>query len=169
MIAKKSRQETTSHSAAATEEKSGVTRIILCERQLGVLLDRNENYISYLTATRIVLFFGQMWRWIEHHTTIWTIGQVEILVNEPYSNGPGPANDGNGCGQFTHKVYHIGRYKVLQAVNAMNLYFSLVTSVDSSLKRAKFWFYGLNIILSIFAFVFTWLKFSIWLLAYDQS
>jgi len=58
MIAKKSRQETTSHSAAATEEKSG----------------------------------------------------VEILVNEPYSNGPGPANDGNGCGQFTHKVYHIGSH-----------------------------------------------------------
>ena len=28
---------------------------------------------------------------------------VEILVNEPYSEGPG------GHGQFTHKVYHIGR------------------------------------------------------------
>jgi hypothetical protein len=30
---------------------------------------------------------------------------VEILVNEPYSEGPG----GQGTGQFTHKVYHIGR------------------------------------------------------------
>ena len=100
-----------------------------------------------------------MWRWIQHHTTVSTIGQVEILVNEPYSNGPGPANDGNGCGQFTHKVYHIGRYKVLQAVDAMNFYFSLVTKPCN----------GLNISLSIFAFVFTWLKFSIRLLAYDQN
>jgi len=58
MIAKKSRQETTSHSAAATGEKSG----------------------------------------------------VEILVNEPYSNGPGPDGDGKGSGQFTHKVYHIGSH-----------------------------------------------------------
>ena len=31
---------------------------------------------------------------------------VEILVNEPYENGPGP----NGCGQYTHKVYHVGSH-----------------------------------------------------------
>ena len=36
--------------------------------------------------------------------------QVEILVNEPYSSGPGPDGDGKGSGQFTHKVYHIGRW-----------------------------------------------------------
>lgn len=29
---------------------------------------------------------------------------VEILVNEPYTNGPG------GSGQFTHKVYHVGSH-----------------------------------------------------------
>jgi transposase len=29
---------------------------------------------------------------------------VEILVNEPYSDGPG------GSGQYTHKVYHVGRH-----------------------------------------------------------
>ena len=28
---------------------------------------------------------------------------VEILVNEPYTEGPG------GSGQYTHKIYHIGR------------------------------------------------------------
>jgi hypothetical protein len=27
---------------------------------------------------------------------------VEILKNEPYTNGPG------GSGQYTHKIYHIG-------------------------------------------------------------
>ncbi|XP_067883020.1 membrane-associated phosphatidylinositol transfer protein 1-like, partial [Heterodontus francisci] len=29
---------------------------------------------------------------------------VEILANRPYSDGPG------GCGQFTHKVYHVGSH-----------------------------------------------------------
>ncbi|XP_040577128.1 protein retinal degeneration B isoform X4 [Lepeophtheirus salmonis] len=29
---------------------------------------------------------------------------VEILINEPYSNGPG------GSGQFTHKIYHVGSH-----------------------------------------------------------
>ncbi|XP_054007489.1 protein retinal degeneration B isoform X1 [Hylaeus anthracinus] len=29
---------------------------------------------------------------------------VEIIVNEPYSNGPG------GNGQYTHKIYHVGRH-----------------------------------------------------------
>jgi len=29
---------------------------------------------------------------------------VEILVNEPYSEGPG------GSGQYTHKLYHVGRH-----------------------------------------------------------
>jgi len=29
---------------------------------------------------------------------------VEILVNEPYTDGPG------GQGQFTHKIYHIGSH-----------------------------------------------------------
>ncbi|XP_054706761.1 LOW QUALITY PROTEIN: protein retinal degeneration B-like [Uloborus diversus] len=29
---------------------------------------------------------------------------VEILVNEPYNDGPG------GCGQYTHKVYHVGSH-----------------------------------------------------------
>jgi len=29
---------------------------------------------------------------------------VEILVNEPYSDGPG------GEGQFTHKIYHVGSH-----------------------------------------------------------
>ncbi|XP_071850387.1 membrane-associated phosphatidylinositol transfer protein 2-like isoform X2 [Apostichopus japonicus] len=29
---------------------------------------------------------------------------VEILVNRPYENGPG------GCGQYTHKIYHIGSH-----------------------------------------------------------
>ena len=33
-------------------------------------------------------------------------------MNEPYSNGPGPAGDGKGSGQFTHKVYHIGRWNL---------------------------------------------------------
>ncbi|XP_042885211.1 protein retinal degeneration B-like isoform X9 [Penaeus japonicus] len=31
---------------------------------------------------------------------------VEILVNEPYENGPGP----DGKGQYTHKVYHVGSH-----------------------------------------------------------
>ncbi|XP_069988327.1 protein retinal degeneration B isoform X8 [Penaeus vannamei] len=31
---------------------------------------------------------------------------VEILVNEPYENGPGP----DGRGQYTHKVYHVGSH-----------------------------------------------------------
>ena len=31
---------------------------------------------------------------------------VEILVNEPYSDKPGPGPSG----QFTHKVYHIGSH-----------------------------------------------------------
>ena len=48
--------------------------------------------------------------------------QVEILVNEPYSGGPGPDGDGKGSGQFTHKVYHIGRYKVLQPLNAISIF-----------------------------------------------
>ncbi|XP_029833726.2 protein retinal degeneration B isoform X2 [Ixodes scapularis] len=29
---------------------------------------------------------------------------VEILVNEPYEDGPG------GCGQYTHKIYHVGSH-----------------------------------------------------------
>ena len=29
---------------------------------------------------------------------------VEILVNEPYNDGPG------GSGQFTHKIYHVGSH-----------------------------------------------------------
>lgn len=29
---------------------------------------------------------------------------VEILVNEPYQNGPG------GSGQYTYKIYHIGSH-----------------------------------------------------------
>jgi len=29
---------------------------------------------------------------------------VEILVNEPYSDGPG------GAGQYTQKIYHIGSH-----------------------------------------------------------
>lgn len=29
---------------------------------------------------------------------------VEILVNEPYSDGPG------GQGQYTHKIYHVGSH-----------------------------------------------------------
>lgn len=29
---------------------------------------------------------------------------VEILVNEPYTDGPG------GSGQYTHKLYHVGRH-----------------------------------------------------------
>ena len=29
---------------------------------------------------------------------------VEILVNEPYTDGPG------GAGQFTHKIYHVGSH-----------------------------------------------------------
>ncbi|XP_045127104.1 protein retinal degeneration B-like isoform X1 [Portunus trituberculatus] len=31
---------------------------------------------------------------------------VEILVNEPYTDGPGP----EGKGQYTHKVYHVGSH-----------------------------------------------------------
>ncbi|CAL4067402.1 unnamed protein product [Meganyctiphanes norvegica] len=31
---------------------------------------------------------------------------VEILVNEPYEDGPGP----DGRGQYTHKVYHVGSH-----------------------------------------------------------
>ncbi|KAG0716142.1 Protein retinal degeneration B [Chionoecetes opilio] len=31
---------------------------------------------------------------------------VEILVNEPYTDGPGP----DGKGQYTHKVYHVGSH-----------------------------------------------------------
>ena len=33
---------------------------------------------------------------------------VEILVNEPYSEGPGAG--GSNTGQYTHKVYHIGSH-----------------------------------------------------------
>ena len=33
---------------------------------------------------------------------------VEILVNEPYSDGPGAG--GSNTGQYTHKVYHIGSH-----------------------------------------------------------
>ena len=29
---------------------------------------------------------------------------VEILVNEPYDDGPG------GHGQYTHKIYHVGSH-----------------------------------------------------------
>ncbi len=29
---------------------------------------------------------------------------VEILINEPYTDGPG------GAGQYTHKIYHIGSH-----------------------------------------------------------
>ena len=29
---------------------------------------------------------------------------VEILINEPYSDGPG------GSGQYTHKIYHVGSH-----------------------------------------------------------
>jgi hypothetical protein len=29
---------------------------------------------------------------------------VEILVNEPYDDGPG------GQGQYTHKIYHVGSH-----------------------------------------------------------
>ena len=29
---------------------------------------------------------------------------VEILVNEPYTEGPG------GKGQYTHKIYHVGQH-----------------------------------------------------------
>ena len=29
---------------------------------------------------------------------------MEILKNEPYSNGPG------GSGQYTHKLYHIAKH-----------------------------------------------------------
>ena len=29
---------------------------------------------------------------------------VEILVNEPYEEGPG------GSGQYTHKIYHVGKH-----------------------------------------------------------
>ena len=29
---------------------------------------------------------------------------VEILVNEPYQDGPG------GSGQYTHKIYHVGSH-----------------------------------------------------------
>ena len=29
---------------------------------------------------------------------------VEILINEPYEDGPG------GSGQYTHKIYHIGSH-----------------------------------------------------------
>ena len=35
------------------------------------------------------------------------------MVNEPYSEGPGPDGDGKGSGQFTHKVYHIGRWQLI--------------------------------------------------------
>ena len=35
---------------------------------------------------------------------------VEILVNEPYKGGPG------GAGQYTHKVYHIGRLVLARSV-----------------------------------------------------
>ncbi|CAG0925094.1 unnamed protein product, partial [Notodromas monacha] len=31
---------------------------------------------------------------------------VEIMVNEPYTDGPGP----NGTGQYTRKIYHIGSH-----------------------------------------------------------
>lgn len=31
---------------------------------------------------------------------------MEILVNEPYTDGPGP----EGKGQYTHKVYHVGSH-----------------------------------------------------------
>lgn len=31
---------------------------------------------------------------------------VEILVNEPYTDGPGP----EGKGQYTRKVYHVGSH-----------------------------------------------------------
>ncbi|KAL7635918.1 UNVERIFIED_CONTAM: hypothetical protein RMT77_013735 [Armadillidium vulgare] len=31
---------------------------------------------------------------------------IEILVNDPYENGPGP----NGMGQYTRKVYHVGSH-----------------------------------------------------------
>ena len=34
-------------------------------------------------------------------------------MNEPYSEGPGPDGDGKGSGQFTHKVYHIGRWLLI--------------------------------------------------------
>lgn len=29
---------------------------------------------------------------------------VEILVNEPYTDGPG------GAGQYTHKIFHVGSH-----------------------------------------------------------
>ena len=29
---------------------------------------------------------------------------VEILINEPYTDGPG------GQGQYTHKIYHVGSH-----------------------------------------------------------
>ena len=29
---------------------------------------------------------------------------IEILVNEPYADGPG------GAGQYTHKIYHVGSH-----------------------------------------------------------
>ena len=34
---------------------------------------------------------------------------VEILVNEPYTNGPGPGGTSTN-GQYTHKIYHIGSH-----------------------------------------------------------
>jgi len=34
---------------------------------------------------------------------------VEILVNEPYTNGPGPGGKPTN-GQYTHKIYHIGSH-----------------------------------------------------------
>ena len=46
---------------------------------------------------------------------------VEIIVNEPYENGPG------GNGQYTKKIYHVGSHLPgkLYCDNIMSLYYKL--------------------------------------------
>jgi hypothetical protein len=48
---------------------------------------------------------------------------VEIIVNEPYTDGPG------GSGQFTRKIYHIGSHLVNNKA-----YYNLNQEAESSLN-----------------------------------
>ena len=65
-----------------------------------ILITRNINVdiIHYISIT-IVLHIRQS----DYMTSLCSAGSgVEILVNEPYTDGPGAG--GSNSGQFTHKV-----------------------------------------------------------------
>lgn len=58
---------------------------------------------------------------------------MEILVNEPYDDGPG------GQGQYTHKIYHVGSHlpgnSVLQLCMIVRIFFLYGTVKSQNLHR----------------------------------